>query len=687
MRLSGWFTSHSSYKNTPPLFWPGDCAAAFLFLGVLFFTSIVFLLAPVPAGNCVFLHFSQLASAMIRQWFRRKFSTIGPENHQPNQDSDTNRPGALKITDPTPRESPPTDHTAQWAAQQTQIIFTAPEDLEPPSGEINNNWNGNAANVPAQQPRGGFEERVPNHVSTRSFASLRTSSSVPLFPRAVSTQDAASARGQPLHPISTHATVTTSAGIPGASAYTRNGQTVEPSTSNGIANGGPVAPLRPLARQSAAGPAYLPTWMSSTAPRSSKPVNDHPLAVFQTSLQVSDPLRYGRNTPRTWSVENAEWAKLPTQRLELDSTPQQTQFPVLAPVREPIQQPGQQPVPEPVRQPFQAPEQNQAPVSPVFDINDHWWDELEVVDDTRECAICADEKLNHLFPSKSLTDECIHIPNTCLECLETHIRTRMGDELWHAKVITCPECLSPLEYDEIRQYADPATFERHTTLLTNTTLFSLPNFFKCVSPGCDSGQIHDSGSNAPIVACIVCGHRACFTHKVPWHHTMSCDEYDNFIASPETFRSQFDLENERVAQEAENKRLERMAQEEMDRAYAQQLMAEEEEREENERQAQIEREERELRMEAERARIEEERRQREEERLRMVEEAAKRQREEGMSQTTISRITKPCPNCSRPIEKNDGCDHMTYIMKNDNSMHQSTCPWHPDNIAEPSGSR
>jgi len=73
--------------------------------------------------------------------------------------------------------------------------------------------------------------------------------------------------------------------------------------------------------------------------------------------------------------------------------------------------------------------------------------------------------------------------------------------------------------------------------------------------------------------------------------------------------------------------------------------------------------------------------------------------EEAANAALLSRTTKQCPNCQVPIEKNQGCDHMTcghcnhefcwlcladyrQIMDNDNSYHNRTC----EHYSPPAGS-
>lgn len=53
----------------------------------------------------------------------------------------------------------------------------------------------------------------------------------------------------------------------------------------------------------------------------------------------------------------------------------------------------------------------------------------------------------------------------------------------------------------------------------------------------------------PVVRCAGCLGRFCFRHRVVWHGTMSCEEYDDFLRDPENFKSAFERENEKVGSE------------------------------------------------------------------------------------------------------------------------------------------
>ncbi|KAI8671014.1 RING-type domain-containing protein [Fusarium keratoplasticum] len=315
-----------------------------------------------------------------------------------------------------------------------------------------------------------------------------------------------------------------------------------------------------------------------------------------------------------------------------------------------------------------------------------------------ECLVCTETKGANAFPRFSITSSCTHPPSTCLDCIQLSIESDLSSKLWTE--IRCPECRELLEYVDIQRYANNQTFTRYETLALRAAMSEAENFIWCTS-GCGSGQIHDSGSEQPIVTCLHCGHRSCFHHNVVWHQTLSCDEYDQLLADPENFRSNLEIENEKWS-EAQRAQLE------ADRAMAQGLLAEDQA--ERRRQEERERKEREQAQKA--AKL-----------ARQI--AARRKREEEQSRATVSQTTKPCPGCGWAIEKNRGCSHMTCklipvvldfllvaplrlnpaldgikckhefcfecganhreIMKNDNSVHKRTCRYHPDNLEDYEG--
>jgi hypothetical protein len=155
------------------------------------------------------------------------------------------------------------------------------------------------------------------------------------------------------------------------------------------------------------------------------------------------------------------------------------------------------------------------------------------------------------------------------------------------------------------------------------------------------------------VKCFGCRKRFCFKHKDIWHETRTCDEQDRFLADPVNFRSQFDLQNEKVELEkVEEARIRQMLEDE-DRSYAQELL-DEEEREEARAQAEREKQERKRREEEARAEKERKKRKEREKREKEAAEANKRRQEERANLDTIAKTTKPCPSCTWPIEKNEG---------------------------------
>ncbi|KAM7189501.1 hypothetical protein V8F20_010129 [Naviculisporaceae sp. PSN 640] len=358
-----------------------------------------------------------------------------------------------------------------------------------------------------------------------------------------------------------------------------------------------------------------------------------------------------------------------------------------------------QATPQQSRNPFFAPQQSRNPFLGPRQSTPSLPSAPLSVTETKDCAICADTKPLHEFPLLCVSQECDHPPETCLECIKTHIRTAVNDKVWHARVVTCPQCDRPMEYNEVQEYSDPATFAKYDARILHDATAESSDFFSCPASGCESSQIHDGGDDAPIVRCLGCLGRFCFRHRVVWHETMSCREYDEFLKDPENFKSALERENEKVERERLEAERRKRDMEEADRKFAQALIEDEERRREAEIQAEKERAaRRELeRQEAERRAAQE--KVAAENRARAAREAKRRADENKASEAVVSRTTKKCPGrgCGRPIEKNDGCAHMTClickhnfcydcladynsILKTDNTAHKKTCQWHPNNL-------
>ncbi|CRK21366.1 hypothetical protein BN1723_012357 [Verticillium longisporum] len=247
--------------------------------------------------------------------------------------------------------------------------------------------------------------------------------------------------------------------------------------------------------------------------------------------------------------------------------------------------------------------------------------------DEKECPICAEPKALARFPIFSVTSACLHPPEACLDCLGVAIRTELNTKHW--KDIRCPECHELLEYVDVQRYADDGTFSRYENLALRAAMHQADNFIWCTG-GCGSGQIHETGAEQPIVICLHCNSRSCFTHEVAWHDGFTCEEYDSLLADPENFRSRIEVENAALEDR-------RRVQDAADHALAGRLAADQE----AEERTRVERERQARRKAAEAA-----------EKARKT--AARRKREDEQSMATMNRTTKKCPGCDWAIEKNSG---------------------------------
>ena len=85
-----------------------------------------------------------------------------------------------------------------------------------------------------------------------------------------------------------------------------------------------------------------------------------------------------------------------------------------------------------------------------------------------ECQICFEEKPRNEFPSRRITQNCVHNERTeltdcCSSCLERHIISAFDGNMWDD--IRCPICNAQLQHEDMAQFAPGDIFERYCSLL------------------------------------------------------------------------------------------------------------------------------------------------------------------------------------------------------------------------------
>jgi len=136
--------------------------------------------------------------------------------------------------------------------------------------------------------------------------------------------------------------------------------------------------------------------------------------------------------------------------------------------------------------------------------------------------VCGDELHIETFMSKPFTSACTHEVNTCTPCLRRWLEESLTSRGYDK--ISCPECSAPFQHLDVKACASKQQFKRYDSLATRAVLSVMENFHWCMSPKCESGQIHHDDS--PIFVCTACHFKQCLRHEAPWHEGETCREYD-----------------------------------------------------------------------------------------------------------------------------------------------------------------
>jgi hypothetical protein len=162
-------------------------------------------------------------------------------------------------------------------------------------------------------------------------------------------------------------------------------------------------------------------------------------------------------------------------------------------------------------------------------------------------------------------------------------------------------------------------------------------------------MLQSRGSHLTITLCPTCDRQFCSRHKVLWHSEHTCAEWDIFLGDP-SFRSKAQVRAAiEKAQAQQDKQLRQQILDAENR-FAQSLMNDEQASQARLR-ARAERLARERQLAEEEAAREEQWRREWEGAMKLRD---RKRQEETLTDGVFSKLTKPCPSCRAPIEKNGG---------------------------------
>ncbi|KAL4999178.1 hypothetical protein BDV10DRAFT_58729 [Aspergillus recurvatus] len=284
------------------------------------------------------------------------------------------------------------------------------------------------------------------------------------------------------------------------------------------------------------------------------------------------------------------------------------------------------------------------------------------------CIICLEPfSADGVKAPDTLSIACQHPPSVCYICLSKSIKHDLETKFWDE--IKCPECQALFIDEDIKRFADEETFIRYDRLSFRHALNADKNFIWCLE--CDFGQLHELGAEQPLVQCFNCSAQSCFKHAIKWHDGFTCDEYDAVLWDPDSYkaireknggspRPNVEYLSKKSMQRAKKKEQARQSKLHEAQKKAARRRQEEAARVREEKKA-LERAQTEAAQTQETEdedTIEEEVKDDFKEKIEMLK---RRMREVELSMKKVEETTKRCPGCQWPIEKNDGCDHMTCI--------------------------
>ncbi|KAF2845629.1 hypothetical protein T440DRAFT_262325 [Plenodomus tracheiphilus IPT5] len=107
----------------------------------------------------------------------------------------------------------------------------------------------------------------------------------------------------------------------------------------------------------------------------------------------------------------------------------------------------------------------------------------------------------------------------------------MANTTWSRMRCPSRDCTQHITHADVQNHAPVEVFARFDELSIRSYLSAETAFLYCLAPTCESGQIHDTGTDGPIYRCNACNFRMCTAHTRPiaFHENETCTQYDERI--------------------------------------------------------------------------------------------------------------------------------------------------------------
>ncbi|CUS12283.1 unnamed protein product [Tuber aestivum] len=140
------------------------------------------------------------------------------------------------------------------------------------------------------------------------------------------------------------------------------------------------------------------------------------------------------------------------------------------------------------------------------------------------CVICMERKQTS-SASPAISPSCSHPSNICKPCLQTYIEVALSSKstAMASPPLKCPQCPNEITLAYVQE-TFPTLAPTYSDSLLQRYLHSIPEYRPCQKPSCPGGQLHSSRDKQPIVTCLMCSAKSCFTCRIPWHPSRTCAE-------------------------------------------------------------------------------------------------------------------------------------------------------------------